>query len=60
LGTNLTLTQIVLDLKDTDNKPFFTSIKPTKISEEEGHYLLLTTKDQCIKAMKKLSNLQMA
>ena len=36
----------ILELLDevTDGAPYFMSIEPTKLSEEEGHYILLMTK----------------
>jgi hypothetical protein len=48
---------IIEDLKETDGKQFFSGIEPTKHSQDEGHYILVTQKtclDEAEKAFNKM------
>jgi hypothetical protein len=49
-----TFTEMIDMIKDNNSIPFFTSIKPTKMSESDGRFLLITTKNRLNQAEAKL------
>ena len=49
-----TFPEMIDTIKDDKGIPFFTSIEPTKMSESDGRFLLLTTKDRLNQAETKL------
>ncbi len=52
LGTSVSLTKMIKQLQD-NGKPLINGIEPTKYTNSEGHYLLLTQKDLVDKAKEK-------
>jgi hypothetical protein len=50
-----TFTKMIDTIKDNNGIPFFTSIEPTKMSESDGRFLLLTTKNRLNQAKAKLN-----
>jgi hypothetical protein len=49
-----TFTKMINMIKDNNGIPFFTSIEPTKMSESDGRFLLITTKNRLNQAEAKL------
>ena len=43
-GTEYTFANLLTSVTDSDGIPFFTSVELTKLSESDGHYILVTTK----------------
>lgn len=56
MGKNITLNKMIKQLQD-NGKPLFSGIEPTKLTNEEGRYLLLTQKDIIDKAEAKFDTL---
>jgi hypothetical protein len=50
-----TFTKMINMIKDNNGIPFFTSIKLTEMSESDGRFLLITTKNQLNQAKAKLN-----
>jgi len=52
-----TIGDAIMNLVDSDDQPFFISTEPTKFSDSEGRYLLLTSKERIQEAETELDNL---
>ena len=53
-GHEYTFPDLLVNIIDSNKLPYFRSIKPTELTEDEGQYILMTTKGKLMKAEKAL------